>query len=100
MGLFITLAEPTAPMKKGAVSAGTLATPFNSKATYNVGLLGEGGRDRMRDRTAACSQEETRLGDGMGRSAVIHLAKGGLDKALGTQYYFCLTGLRVCKFFC
>ncbi len=29
--------------------------PFNSNATYNVGLLGESGRDRLRGRTAACS---------------------------------------------
>ena len=29
-----------------------LDPPFNSKATYNVGLLGESGRDRMRGRTA------------------------------------------------
>ncbi len=36
-----------------------LDPPFNSNATYNLGLLGESGRDRMRDRTAACSQEET-----------------------------------------
>ena len=28
MGLFITLANPTAPMKKGAVSADALDTPF------------------------------------------------------------------------
>ncbi len=35
-----------------------LDPPFNSSATYNVGLLGESGRDRMRGRTAACSQEE------------------------------------------
>ncbi len=33
-----------------------LDPPFNSNATYNVGLLGQGGRDRMRGRTAACSQ--------------------------------------------
>ena len=33
-----------------------LDPPFNSNATYNVGLLGESGRDRMLGRTAACSQ--------------------------------------------
>ena len=33
-----------------------LDSPFNSNATYNVGLLVESGRDRMRGRTAACSQ--------------------------------------------
>ncbi len=27
-----------------------LDPPFNSNATYNVGLLGESGRDRMRGR--------------------------------------------------
>ena len=36
-----------------------LDPPFNSKATYNVGLLGESGRDRMRGRTAACSHLRT-----------------------------------------
>ena len=35
-----------------------LDPPFNSNATYNVGLLGESGRDRMRGRTAACSQQQ------------------------------------------
>ncbi len=34
-----------------------LDPPFNSNATYNVGLLGESGRERMRGQTAACSQE-------------------------------------------
>ncbi len=34
-----------------------LDPPFNSNATYSVGLLGESGRDRMRGRTAACSHE-------------------------------------------
>ncbi len=34
-----------------------LDPPFSSNATYNVGLLGEWGRDRMRGRTAACSQK-------------------------------------------
>ncbi len=34
-----------------------LDPPFNSNATYNVGLLlGESGCERMRGRTAACSQ--------------------------------------------
>ncbi len=36
-----------------------LDPPFDSNATYNVGLLGEGGRDRTRSRTAACSREAT-----------------------------------------
>ena len=36
-----------------------LDPPFNSNATYNVGLLGDSSRDRMRDRTASCSQQET-----------------------------------------
>ena len=30
MGLFVTLTEPTAPMKKEAASAGVLDTPFGS----------------------------------------------------------------------
>ncbi len=33
-----------------------LDPPFNSKVTYNVGLQGDSSRDRMRGRTAACSQ--------------------------------------------
>ncbi len=33
-----------------------LDPPFSSNATYNVGCQGQGGRDRMRGRTAACSQ--------------------------------------------
>ena len=32
-----------------------LDPPFDSNATYNVGLLGESGGDRMRGQTAACS---------------------------------------------
>ncbi len=36
-----------------------LDQPFNSSATYNVGLMGESRRDRMRGRTAACSQDGT-----------------------------------------
>ncbi len=36
-----------------------LDPPFNSIATYNVGLLRESGRDRMRGRTAAYSQIRT-----------------------------------------
>ncbi len=35
-----------------------LDPPFNSKATYNVGLLGESGRNRMGGRTSACSQDQ------------------------------------------
>ncbi len=33
-----------------------LDPPFNSSATYNVGYRGSSGRDRMHDRTAACSR--------------------------------------------
>ncbi len=36
-----------------------LDPPFNSNAPYNVGLLGESGRNRMRDRTAACSHNQS-----------------------------------------
>ena len=36
-----------------------LDPPFNSNAAYNVGFLGQWGRDRMRGRTAACSQDQT-----------------------------------------
>ncbi len=34
-----------------------LDPPFNSSATYDAGLPGQSGRDRMRGRTAACSHE-------------------------------------------
>jgi len=37
-----------------------LDPPFNSYATYNIGLLGESGRDRMRGRTAACSHQRSK----------------------------------------
>ncbi len=36
MGLFIMLAEPTAPMKKGAASAGVLDTPFGRFARLQI----------------------------------------------------------------
>ena len=36
MGLFITLAKPTAPMKKGAASAGTLDTVFGNFARLQI----------------------------------------------------------------
>ncbi len=36
MGLFITLAEPTAPMKKEAASAGVLDTPFGKFARLQI----------------------------------------------------------------
>ncbi len=35
-----------------------LDPPFNSNATDNVGNQGSSGRDRMRGRTAACSQQQ------------------------------------------
>ncbi len=35
-----------------------LDPPFNSSATYNVGYRGYSSRDRMRGRTAACSQKQ------------------------------------------
>ncbi len=34
-----------------------LDPPFNSNATYNVGLLGESGWRRAMARSAACSQD-------------------------------------------
>jgi 16S rRNA G966 N2-methylase RsmD len=43
---------------------------FNSNATSNDGLLGQSGRDRMRDRTAACSHEP---------SSMIRLKHGGIQ---------------------
>ncbi len=36
MGLFITLAKPTAPMKKEAASAGMLDTPFGKFARLQI----------------------------------------------------------------
>jgi len=36
MGLFITLAKPTAPMKKEAASAGVLDTPFGKFARLQI----------------------------------------------------------------
>ncbi len=36
MGLFVTLADPTAPMKKEAASAGVLDTPFGKFARLQV----------------------------------------------------------------
>lgn len=36
MGLFVTLAEPTAPMKKEVASAGVLDTPFGKFARLQI----------------------------------------------------------------
>ncbi len=36
MGLFITLAKPTAPMKKAAASAGVLDIPFGKFARLQI----------------------------------------------------------------
>ncbi len=36
MGLFITLAKPTAPMKKEAASSGVLDTPFGNFARLQI----------------------------------------------------------------
>ncbi len=36
MGLFVTLAEPTAPMKTEAASAGVLDTPFGKFARLQI----------------------------------------------------------------
>ncbi len=36
MGLFVTLARPTAPMKKEAASAGVLDTPFGKFARLQI----------------------------------------------------------------
>ena len=54
-----------------------LDPPFNSNASYNVGLLGESGRDRMRGRTAACSHNRS---FGYGRCITPSLTpSGGAD---------------------
>ncbi len=36
MGLFVTLAKPTAPMKREAASAGVLDTPFGKFARLQI----------------------------------------------------------------
>ncbi len=36
MGLFVTLADPTAPMKKEAASSGVLDTPFGKFARLQI----------------------------------------------------------------
>ncbi len=36
MGLFVTLAKPTAPMKKEAASSGVLDTPFGKLARLQI----------------------------------------------------------------
>ncbi len=36
MGLFVTLAKPTAPMKREAASAGVLDTPFGKLARLQI----------------------------------------------------------------
>ena len=36
MGLFVTFAKPTAPMKKEAASAGVLDTPFGKLARLQI----------------------------------------------------------------
>ncbi len=36
MGLFVTLAKPTAPMKKEAASSGVLDTPFGKFARLQI----------------------------------------------------------------
>jgi len=41
MGLFVTLAEPTAPMKKEAASSGVLDTPFGKFARLQIITIGD-----------------------------------------------------------
>ncbi len=41
MGLFVTLAKPTAPMKKEAASAGVLDTPFGKFARLQIITIGD-----------------------------------------------------------
>ncbi len=45
-----------------------LDPPFNLNATYSVGSPEETGRDRMRGRTAACSQKRSVQHGGAHRS--------------------------------
>ena len=41
MGLFVTLADPTGPMKKEAASAGVLDTPFGKFARLQIVTIEE-----------------------------------------------------------
>ncbi len=71
MGLFVTLAEPTAPMKKEAASAGVLDSPFGKFARLQILTIEDlftGKKPAMPPedpaafRRAAREEDETRQG--------------------------------------
>ena len=66
MGLFITLAEPTAPMKKQAASSGVLGTVFGKFArlqVFTVEDLFSGKRPAMPPEDPAAFKEAAREED-------------------------------------
>ncbi len=72
MGLFITLAKPTAPMKTEAASAGVLDTPFGKFARLQILTIEDlfAGRkpamppeDPAAFRKAAREEDKTRSGN-------------------------------------
>ncbi len=71
MGFFVTLADPTAPMKKEAASAGVLDTPFGKFARLQIltiedlfagEKLAMPTEDPAAFRKAAREEDETRQG--------------------------------------
>ena len=72
MGLFITLAKPTAPMKKEAASSGVLDTVFGKFARLQILTIEDlfaGKKPAMPPedpaalKKAACEEDETRQGN-------------------------------------
>ncbi len=59
MGSFITLAEPTAPMKKEAASSGVLATPFGKFVRLQIFT----SEDLFAGKRAAREEDKTRQGN-------------------------------------
>ncbi len=58
MGLFITLAKPTAPMKKEVASAGVLDTPFGKFARLQILTIEDlfaGTKPAMPSNASRCS---------------------------------------------
>ena len=56
MGMFVTLAEPTAPMKKESASAGVLDTPFGKFARLQIVTI----EDLFAGKRAAREEDKTR----------------------------------------
>ncbi len=72
MGLFVTLAKRTAPMKKEAASAGVLDTPFGKFALLQILTIEDlfAGKkpamppeDPAAFKRAACEEDKTRSGN-------------------------------------